>query len=237
LILPFTARGADPALPPPQRPSLATCGEFVFSVAALRNPRGAEAAHTSSAAALRRFLGSSENRFPTEIGRLPRRGWRLLYRRGRSAEFGHRGASGQIELEVNLHRGGHGWRVEGFGGCTVERVIKGFELPSISLAHRQRLTPSTQDVDLRLGTGTCYPGDPDLGAKAQGRFDHFEATYSATVVRVLAVMRPEPFPPNQACAGVGLEIPRTVRLSEPLGYRRLLDDHLIPAAAPERSPF
>jgi hypothetical protein len=232
LVLPAIALAADPALRPPARPAVATCGEFDFPVAALRNPRGAEGAHTPSAAALRRFLASSENML-----RLPRRGWRLLYRRGRDAEFGHRGASGQIESDVDLHRERHGWRVEGFGGCTPERVVHGFELPSISLARSQRLTSSVQDVQLRLGTGTCYPGDPNIGTKTEDRFDHFEAIYTATVVRLLAVMRPEPFPPNRDCLGVGLDIPRTVHLAEPLGDRRLLDDHIIPAAALERAPF
>jgi hypothetical protein len=211
--------GADPAVRKwPSWPYPTTCGYRLFDpISIFSAPATAEFGSTPAERALRRFL-----RHPV-IPWVPRHNWRLLYERGRTAEFvssplssDPRNAPEQLLFE----RRGRRWKWTGSGPCVPASVIEGhpavyWDLPE----DHAKLTPETSEIEVNLGPGECASG------RSQNKRAH--PVFTEVDGKLLLTIWLTPVHGGGTCIGIS-EPPLKVQLPEPLGQRELFDGGTYP---------
>ena len=225
-------RSAGPASPEPlpdatspTGDSSLTCGGRTFPAAGLNAATGAESASGPEFDALRAtfklagFAGAS--------------GWRLAGRDATGAIFLARteafGPAGWVSVEVTA--GPNGWQPGGFGQCNLRVVLSADYGPASWALNPAFPAPAPADSTLEI---LVWESACSGGALVMGRMSAPVIQYSASTVTITIGVRPLPAGPHTCPLGPGT--PASLRLSEPLGNRTILDGDFVPPAAPS-PPF
>lgn len=218
-MTPSSSSSPSPELPipPPIRLDelVLSCGSPTqFNLEALNAPVGAEDADHPVAKALRELIGDD--------ALLAKHGWRLVFLSDSAALFVHIGELADEGSHLNAEFEGSGafWRPVGWGGCILEPVFEGLGSARWELAPGLQLDGDATVIDVLVTEQGCASG-----WSPAGRIAPAGVIYGADAVTMIFGVRP--LQGAQTCEP-GPAAPFTVRLSEALGARRLLDGSLIP---------
>ena len=218
-VLPEPLPGAMPG-----SAEMLTCGGMTFPRSALDGPIGAIRAAGPAYDALRATLTAFAGSFAGAAA-WP---WRLVAEDAAGATFLARtdalGPPGWVSVEVS--RGVDGWKPRTIGQCRLSVAIApGYGPASWALDPAYPVPgPSATELHVLVWEQACSGGSP-----ATGRIGPPVIDYGATTVTVTLGVRP--LGGVQTCPGPR-GTPATIRLSEPLGSRMLLDGGQVPAATP-----
>jgi hypothetical protein len=217
----------DPTLS--SQDALLTCGGRPFPSSSLEAPTGAENEPGPEFDALRWTIATFHEAFP-ESGTWT---WQLAGRDDAEANFLSRPASGTGPPDwfwIEVTADGSGWKPGSMGTCEL-RVVLSTEFGPASWALNPAFgSPSADTTELQIlvWERACSSGSP-----ATGRMSAPVIDYGADTVTITIGVRPLQVEP-----GAGLSCPMppgtpaSVRLSEPLGERTLLDGGVLPPAPP-----
>ena len=201
-----------------------TCGGMTFPRSALDGPTDAARAAGPAYDALRATLTA----FAASFASAAAWPWRLVAEDAAGATFLARtdalGPPGWVSVEVS--HGVDGWKPRTIGQCHLSVVIApGFGPASWALDPAYPPPgPSATELHVLVWEQACSGGSP-----ATGRIGPPVIAYGATTVTITLGVRP--LGGIQTCPGPR-GTPATIRLSEPLGSRMLLDGGQVPAATP-----
>jgi len=214
-----TSAGSDAGL---------TCGGPTFPAAALNAPTGAEKASGPAFDALRATLTATASEFPGAAGW----SWRLALEDVTDAVFLAQtdalDANGWVAVELTM--GSNGWQPGSIGQCNL-RVVQAAGYGPASWALNPAFPAPTADttiLEILVWEESCSSGSP-----VSGRMSAPVIAYAASTVTITLGVRP--LQGVQTCP-LGPGTPASLRLSEPLGARTLLDGGTFPPAAPS-PPF
>lgn len=225
LALALLLGGCNLALPPdavgPDRTSARlTCGGGdSFPIDVLAQPPGAETADDPAAAALREHLARSE----IDIDWLPDTGWRVAVRTdGHVLWLAEDPGAPGTWLHATTARDGAGWRVTGWGGCSLQPDVgPGLGIASFRVAPHAELGPDSREIDVLVTEHACNSGED-----ASGRIVPPAITVGEDAITVLFAVRSRAGP---ATCPSNPETPFVLELPEALGDRVLLDGSSVPA--------
>lgn len=189
---------------------LRTCGGQSFPLSVFSSPAGYQNRSTALAAKLRRDI--REDR-----GLMPRRGWRVVFKNKKWAEL----VSGKPK------RGGNTWasyrKVKGrwqgessWSNCWFEPVRKGARPGEWFLAKGQKPKPTSTSIKVDV-----YEMDCNSGKAAWGRILAPEVEYRPKRIVVTYFVKPRKI--GFATCPTNPPVPKTLRLVEELGDRKLVD--------------
>ncbi len=185
-----------------------------FPPSALRGPRNAQDSPAAPARTLRQFLTSSN---ADVVYALPRSGWTLLAQDGLAIEYGQVDNSGQVGTELDENYSHGHWIVTGYGACSLQPVIAGFDPTDFAVIGPASATSRALNIEVDIET--CGRGPHD-------GYDHSLISWTSTRVVLTPLIRPLSGP----CAGVGTSVSATVPLGRPLGHRAIYDGSTYPPA-------
>ena len=196
-----------------------------FLPALFDKPGTAEQEDHPSAAALRDFLASDS----FGMGFLPDAGWWLVQRDDRKAQYiarlpdGNETPFGNVTLQLTAG----GWAFAGGGTCRPLAVLNGLS-PAIWVLAPGLAEPDRNTVEFSalVSEWACSGGEP-VGPRLLDP----SITYTDDAVLILFAARPHQG--LSTCPGIPPSA-TAVRLSEPLGDRRLLDAGVFPLGDPNR---
>lgn len=205
----------------PGPPVLACFGnELLFGRDDLDAPATAEQGAGPEAEGLRAVLGGGE-----ELGGYPARGWRELARTEAEVLFAT-GEPPEDLLGLVLERRGEAWVFRSSGGCVPEVVRDGLARAEWRLAAGAPAPgPASEVVEVEVTERACAGGQ-----SSEARVVGPEVAYGVDAVVVTFFVEPLP-PGDVTCQGNPSSL-RSVRLSESLGDRSLLDGGVYPPTAP-----
>jgi hypothetical protein len=214
-----TSAGADAGL---------TCGGPIFPVSGLSAQAGAEKASGPEFDALRATLVATANEFPGSSGW----SWRLAFKDATDAVFLAQtdafDPNGWVAVE--LTPGPNGWQPGSIGQCNLRVVLlDGYGPASWALNPAfPAPTADTTTLEILVWEDAC-----SSAAATTGRMSAPVIEYGASTVTITLGVRP--LQGVQTCP-LGRGTPASLRLSQPLGIRTLLDGGTFPPAAPS-PPF
>jgi hypothetical protein len=214
-----TSAGADAGI---------TCGGPIFPVSGLSAQAGAEKASGPEFDALRATLVATASEFPGSSGW----SWRLAFKDATDAVFLAQtdafGPNGWVAVELTA--GPNGWQPGSIGQCNLRVVLlDGYGPASWALNPAfPAPTADTTTLEILVWEESCSSGSP-----VSGRMSAPVIEYGASSVTITLGVRP--LQGMQTCP-LGPGTPASLRLSESLGARTLLDGGTFPPAAPS-PPF
>ncbi len=208
--------------------ALLTCGGRTFPRAGLDAPTGAQGEQGPTFDALRAALVEFGAAFPGA----PTWAWRLAGQDDTGAVFLARtdalGPPGWVAVEVTADASG--WHPVTMGQCDPQVVLSADFGPATWALDPAfpAPTPSTTDLHVLVWETACSNGSP-----ATGRISAPVIAYTATTVTITLGVRPLTAAPGEAFAcPMPPGTPATLRLTEPLGTRTLLDGGHVPPVPP-----
>lgn len=206
-----------------------TCGGRTFPEAGLEAPTGVEKATGPEFDALRATLAKFGSEFPGSSEWT----WRLAGRDDTGAVFLARtdalGPPGWVSVDVAT--GAHGWEPQGMGQCDPHVVLSSEFGPATWALDPAYPSPTADTTELHIlvWERACSGGAPATGRMSAPVIGYGSDEVTITIgVRALQVVPGTglitcPMPPGT---------PASLRLSEPLGKRTLLDGGQVPPAPP-----
>jgi hypothetical protein len=201
-----------------------SCGGPTFPAAGLNAPPGVEKASGPEFDALRATLTGFASAFPG----LASWSWRLVGQDATDTIFLARtGATTDTGLiSVDVMKGPNGWQVGNIGDCHLRVVLSAEYGPASWALNPAYLAPDagTTTLEILVWEVACSGAAPTIGRMSAPVID-----YATSTVTITLGVRPLQGP--QTCP-LGPGTPASVRLSQPLGNRTLLDGGTVPPAAP-----
>jgi hypothetical protein len=214
-----TSAGADAGL---------TCGGPIFPVSGLSAQAGAEKASGPEFDALRATLVATANEFPGSSGW----SWRLAFKDATDAVFLAQtdafDPNGWVAVE--LTSGPNGWQPGSIGQCNLRVVLLDDYGPASWALNPAFPAPTADTTTLEI---LVWEDGCSSAAATTGRMSAPVIEYGASTVTITLGVRP--LQGVQTCP-LGRGTPASLRLSQPLGIRTLLDGGTFPPAAPS-PPF
>ena len=199
-----------------------TCGGRTFPASRLEAPTGAQKASGPEFDALRATLAKLVSEFPGSSTW----SWRLAGRDNTGAIFlAQTDALGWVSVELTADASG--WQPGSMGQCSLRVVLSPEYGPASWALDPAFPSPAgdTTELHILVWDEACSSGSP-----ASGRMSAPVIQYSSATVTITIGVRPLQPGPNTCPMPPGT--PASLRLSEPLGTRTLLDGGHVPAAPP-----
>ena len=227
IIAPSTVVASPEQLPDATSPGAGaglTCGGATFPRSGLNAPTGAETASGPVFDAFRSTLKATASEFPGASSW----SWRLALKDPTDAVFVAQtdtvGPDGWVAVELTA--GPDGWKPGSIGQCNLRVVLlDGYGPASWALNPAfPAPTAGTTTLEILVWETGC-----SSGSLVTGRISAPVIEYTASTVTITLGVRP--LPGIQTCP-LGPGTPASLRLSQPLGSRALLDGGTVPPAAP-----
>ncbi len=201
-----------------------TCGGPTFPASGLNATTGAEKLSGPEFDALRATLAATASEFPGASGW----SWRLALKDATDAVFLAQTDAFDPDgwVAVELSAGPNGWQPGSIGQCNLRVVLLDGYGPASWALNPAFPAPNadTTTLEILVWEDACSSAAPTTGRMSAPVIE-----YGASSVTITLGVRPLSGP--QTCP-LGRGTPASLRLSQPLGSRSLLDGGTVPPAAP-----